>query len=178
MSPFDPLRGQASLKWYCVHTRPKKEAYIVDYCQTQLGLECFYPILRQYRTIRRVRRLVTGPLFPRYFFCCFDLSTSYRAVRYAPDVIDLVHAGSAPAIVDGALIKELKVWASPAENIITTESSLQIGDQVEITDGPMRGIPATILQTSDDRDRVAILLSVLQCGAQMIVRRSQIKRAT
>lgn len=164
------------MNWYCVHTRPKKEAQVAAYCGETLGLETYYPRLRQHRTIRRRRQLVTGPLFPRYIFCRFDAATAYRSVRYAPDAVDLVHVGSRPAVVSDTLIAELKEWAGQAVDVVTVAPQLQTGDRVEITDGPLMGLSAVILNAPNDKDRVAILLSILQCGAQMTISRSQIKR--
>lgn len=164
------------VKWYCVHTKPLKEAAVASFCSETLGLGTYYPRLRQYRTIRRVRRLVCGPLFPRYFFCRLDLAESYRAVRYAAEVIDLVHLGPSPAPVADGLIDELKHWAGDGGEIITMRPELSVGDTVEVTDGPLRGMPAVIVRTSNDRDRVAILLSLLQHGAQMTISRSQLRR--
>ena len=98
----------------------------------------------------------------------------YRAVRFAPDVIDLVHNGSQLTVVPDELIHELKTWAGDIYDVPTLEPDFKPGDRVQITDGPFRGVPATILQARHDRDRVAVLLSVLECGAQMFVSRSQL----
>jgi transcriptional antiterminator RfaH len=163
------------MQWYCVHTRPKKEEHVVDYCRNMLGLETYYPRLRQYKTIRRVRRQVASPLFPRYFFCRFDAAASYRQVRYAPESLDVVHSGARPAVVSQGLIDEIKMWAGQGSEILTLEPSLRTGDRVEIIDGPMRGLPAVILRATDDRERVAILLSILECGAQMSISRHELR---
>jgi len=162
--------------WYCVHTKPLKESQVATCLQQRLGLETYFPRLKRQRTIRRVRRVVTSPLFPRYLFCRFDLFTLYRAVRYAPEVIEIVSFGEQPTLVRDALIEELKGWAGEAVDVITLQPGLQPGDRVEITDGPMRGLPAVILHERNDRDRVAVLLSILECGAQMMISRSQLAR--
>ncbi len=164
------------MNWYCIHTRPKKEQQIAAHLSDSIGLETYYPRLRQYRTIRRVRKLVTSPLFPRYFFCRFDAAINFRAVRYAPDVIDVVRTGAVPSIVDDSLIDELRRWAGDAGDVITMTSPLRAGDNVEITSGPLRGLSAVILRTSDDRDRVGILLSLLNADAQMSISRSLLRR--
>ncbi len=163
------------MQWYCIHTRPKKETQVEAYCRNLLGLETYFPRLRQHRTIRRVRRVVTTGLFPRYLFCRFDPAVSYRLVRYAPEAIDVVRIGTAPAVVSEALIDEMKAWAGDAFDILTLQPPLQVGDKVEITDGPMRGLTAVILRASNDEDRVAILLSILECGAQMQISRGDLK---
>lgn len=119
--------------------------------------------------------MVTSPLFPRYLFCRADLTTHYRGLRYAPDAIDLVHFGTRPAVVSETLVAELKAWAGDAVDLITLQPSLKIGDRVEVIDGPMRGMSAIILHAEDERDRVAVLLSILQSEAQVLISRSQIR---
>ena len=166
------------MNWYCIRTKPKKEGTIADYCRTVLGLQTYYPRLRQQKTIRRVRKQVVSPLFPRYFFCRFDAATCYRAVRYAPEVIEIVHAGNQPAIVQPGMIDELQQWAGEILDRVFLRPPFRPGDKVEITDGPLRGIPAVILNTSDADDRVAVLLSILQCGAQMKVNCADLKLAS
>lgn len=146
------------------------------YCRESLGLETYFPRLREHRTIRRVRRLVTAPLFPRYLFCRFNPAVSYRAVRYAPDTLDVVHQGARPAEVQDALITELQAWAGDAVDIVTLRPPLRPGDSVEIVDGPMRGLSATIVHCQDDRERVALLLSILTSEAQVTIRREQLRR--
>lgn len=164
------------MNWYCIHTKPKREAQVAAYCSENLGLETYYPKIQQRRTIRRVRKLVTSSLFPRYLFCRFDM-VSYRAVRFAPDVLDLVHIGDKPAVVPERLITELRAWAGDTLDMSALRLDMRPGDAVQIVDGPLRGLPATILRASDDQDRVAVLLSLLQEGAQMIVSRSQLRPA-
>jgi transcription antitermination factor NusG len=165
-----------SLQWYCIHTRPQKESHVAAHCRVTLGLEVYYPQLRETKTIRRVRRVVTGPLFPRYLFCRFDVGLTYRAVRYAPDAVDVVQAGNAPAEVSDGLIAELRAWAGEALDVISLRPALRPGDAVEITSGPLRGMPATIVQTDDAHRRVAILLSLLQTEAHSIVSLDDVRR--
>jgi transcription antitermination factor NusG len=152
-----------------------KEAQVVSYCAGHLGVETYFPRLRQYRTIRRQRKSVTGPLFPRYLFCRFDAPVFYRAVRYAPDVLKVVSAGDAPAIVADSLIENLKQWASEENDLFTLRPTLRIGDAVEVISGPMQGLSGVILGSCDERERVTLLLSFLQCGAQLTVDRSEIR---
>ena len=73
------------MNWYCIHTKPKKEKLVEHYLLNELGLETYYPRLKRKKTIRRVRREVLEPLFPRYLFCRLDLAQSYRAGTYGRD---------------------------------------------------------------------------------------------
>jgi transcriptional antiterminator RfaH len=164
------------MNWFCIHTKPQKEAPAVRYCRELLGVEAYFPRLKRQKRIRRVRREVTSPLFPRYFFCRFDPAIHYRAVRYAPDVIDLVSFGGKPAIVSDAMIAELRGWAGEALDLITIQPGLRPGDCVQVSEGPMRGLQAVILHETSDPDRVAVLLSILSCGAKLVIDRSQLEK--
>ncbi len=172
----DPLPDAAH--WLCVHTRPRKEVGADQYCRESLGLETYYPRLKRLKTIRRVKRWVVGPLFPRYFFCRLNLAHSFRAVQYAPQVVGVVGFGGKPTLVDAAIIDQLKQWAGEAVDIVTVCPGFRPGDLVEITDGPLRGLQAVVLQEMSDRDRVAVLLSTLGCQARLIVSRSQLVDAS
>lgn len=128
--------------------------------------------------IRRVRREVVGPLFPQYLFCRFDLMTHYRAVRYAREVIDVLSFGSRPAVVSDELIDDLKIWASQAPEANSSQPAYSSGERVQVSKGPMRGLEAIILEQSDDRDRVSVLLSILGCGAKLRIDCDQLDRTT
>lgn len=175
LAPLDPPNVSSPVNWYCLHTKPIKEAQVASFCTAQLGLETYFPRLRQHRTIRRKQRVVIGPLFPRYLFCRFDARLLYRAVRYAPDVITVISAGSAPAVVEDALIESLRQWTGPENDILTLKPAMQAGDAVEIVAGPMQGLSGIILSESNDRNRVKLLLSFLQEGAHLTVDRADLR---
>ncbi len=163
------------MNWYCIHTKPQKEDATRQYYNQSVGLETYFPQFREQRVIRRVRRLVTRPLFPRYVFCRMEPALHYRAVRYAPEAIDIVHFGNAPAIVPDELIADLRSWAGPALNAEMLDPPLHAGDVVMIDEGPLMGLRAVVQRQMSGSDRVAILLSVLDCGARSILPRSQLR---
>ena len=165
------------MNWYCVYTKPKKEGQVEAYCRTFLGLETFYPQLREYATVRQIRRLVLEPLFPRYFFCRFEPAEFYRAVLYAPDALDIVNLAGGPAIVGDALIAELRQWVEDRFKARISRSPLSSGESVKIIDGPLRGLAAVILHARNDQDRVAILLSLLDGEAKISIKRDWLRPA-
>ena len=171
---FLNLKQPGSVNWYCIHTRPQKEAAIAGHLSNKLGLEVYLPRLQLRKTIRRVRRTVLRPLFPRYLFCRLDLGTHYRAVRYAPEVCNIVHFGATPAIVQDALISQIKSWAGDQIDVVTLGLELSPGQTVEITDGPMRGLRAIISHAVSDRERVTVLLSILETEVRLVINRDQL----
>ena len=163
------------LNWYCVHTRPQREKQVVEQLAKLSSVEVYFPRLQLQKTIRRVRRQVIEPLFPRYLFCRFDIAFSYRAVRYAHDVIDLVSFGPQPAVVADQLIRDMRSWVGE-ENLLTAKPVFSPGDRVQIANGPMQGLQAVVLEGHSDSERVAVLLSILGSDARMTIDRSQLAK--
>lgn len=165
------------MDWYCIHAKPKKEAAGELYLRERLGLETYYPRLKRRKTIRRIKRWVVEPLFPRYLFCRLDLEQHYRAVHYAPEVIGIVSFGDRPALVDEKVISQLKSWAGEAVDVVTIQPSLKSGDVVEIVDGPLRGLRAIVDRDMSDQERVSLLLSTLAYQAKVVLNRGQVALA-
>ena len=82
----------------------------------------------------------------------------------------------AGAVVGDALIAELKGWAGEAVDVITLQACFRPGERVRITDGPLRGLPAVIVTEMNGRERVAIVLSILERNVQTTISRWQIAK--
>jgi transcriptional antiterminator RfaH len=171
-----PGNSAATMHWYCLQTRPTKEMQAAGFLYTHFGLEVYLPKLKRRRTIRRVWREVISPLFPRYVFCRFDPAIHFRAVRFASDVTNIVSFGDRPAIVSEDLIRELKGWAGDQLDLISADQDFRAGDSVQVVAGPMQGLRATILHAKSDRQRVTVLLSLLESPAQMVIDRSKLAK--
>jgi len=164
---IDPLNP---FNWYCVHTKPQREKQAAEQLSTLPEVEVYFPRIRIQKTIRRVRKQVTEPLFPRYLFCRFDIGSNYRAVRYSHDVIGLVSFGAQPAIVGDDLIEDLQSWVSE-NSLAAAKPQFSSGDVVQIASGPMQGLQAVILEGRSDSERVAVLLSILGSEARVTIDR-------
>ena len=95
------------MNWYAVNTQPRREE-VAELNLRRLGVETFFPRIREERVIRRRREVVTGPLFPGYLFARFDLATSFRAVNYARGVKQVVSFGAVPAPVDEEVLDAIR----------------------------------------------------------------------
>ena len=159
------------MDWYCIYTKPKREQRAIEQVGALLGYEVYFPKITRKRTIQRVRREVSSPLFPRYFFCRFEIGIGYRAVRYAHDVLDIVSFGGVPMSVANDLIEQLKTWEASERAAVQVGFAFTPGERVSVLGGPMRGVEATILEDKNEDERVAILLWILGCGARLNVDR-------
>ena len=70
---------------------------------------------------------------------------------------------------------EIQRWAGESLDVITLSPPLSPGDAVEIIDGPLQGLHAVVRHGTEDRERVAVLLSLLDSRTTMI-NRSQLRR--
>ena len=164
------------MNWFCVHTKPGKEPFVEHHLTNEIGLDCYFPRLKRKKIIRRVKRIVTEPLFPRYLFCQLDLASSYRAVRYARDVVNIVNSGQRPTAVADHTIAQIKIWAGEKNAIITLEPKpFETGESVEITSGPMQGLEAIFLHETNQSERVAILLKLMGAESKTVISRSQVE---
>lgn len=138
-------------------------------------IETFYPKLRRQKVIRRKRRWVTGPLFPRYFFAKFDWQTSGRLVRYSRSVINVVNFGGKPAIVDEPIIKMLRDHCE-IDTVTLPPPTFRPGDMVQIQEGPLRGLQGIFERDMNDSERVVVLLETIAGGTRVQVPKAQLEK--
>jgi transcriptional antiterminator RfaH len=164
------------MNWYAIHTKPRQEATAQRSLERE-AVETFYPKLRQRKTIRRVRKWVTGPLFPCYIFARFDPVVSSRLVKYANGVTNIVSFGGKPVTVADELIATIAAHAE--EEVVTIQPpAFRVGELVEVQTGPFRGLQGVFERELSDRDRVVILLEVMAKGARVQVSREQLEKVS
>ena len=145
-------------KWYAVLTKPHNEGIAQIYL-TRKEIEVFFPKL--YLPIpTRVGRQIVG-LFPSYLFVRIDASSAeYSQVVWCRGVKRLISFGGTPAVVDDGLINFLREQAGP-HGVIVAKSNIKIGDEVQITKGPFKGLVGVIQQPPDSQSRVKVLMALL-----------------
>ncbi len=162
------------MNWYAIHTKPRQES-MAQQSLLREGIETYFPKLKRRRTIRRVRKWVTGPLFPCYIFARFDAIQSGRLVKFANGVTNIVSFGGKPAIVDEAIITAIHEH-SEEDVVVIQPPTLKPGDVVEIQEGPLRGLQGVFEREMSDHERVVILLQTLAGGARMEVTLDQLEK--
>ena len=158
--------------WYAVSTKPHHERR-AELNLRRLGVETFNPELKERKVIRRVRRVVTVPLFPGYLFAKLDLDKQFRAVSYAKGVRRIVAFGSTPEKVDEELIEAIKVRLNNGE-VIAPARVLQVGQTVKIQDGPLGGLHAVFEREMTGQQRAVLLLQTLAYQARVVVPLEQV----
>jgi transcriptional antiterminator RfaH len=146
--------------WFCLRSQPKSEHIAAAHLRNMDGVAVFLPRVRFQRSTKQGLAWVTEALFPGYLFARFDWHLSLRQVQAARGVSGVVHFGARWPVIDAAVIEDLK-QAVGAEELHVIPTTLQPGDAVEIAEGAMRGLQATVSRVMPSRERVAVLLEFL-----------------
>jgi len=155
------------MHWYAVRTKPNQERQ-AELSVQRLGVETFYPQMKQRRVIRRREQMIIGSLFPGYLFARLNMAVHYRAAKYARGVLDLVAFGSIPAIVDDEIIEGIRVRLR--DGCLTLPApALTPGEVVRIQAGPLQGLEAVFEREMSDHQRVVLLLRTLTYQARVVL---------
>lgn len=145
--------------WYVVYTKRRKEAFVE--CQVQhQGIISFFPqLLIPVTSARRAKHHIV-PLFPNYLFVRIQESREYDCVRWTPGVSYIIGFHGTPAPIDAAVIQFLQQHTS-SEGYMTAQSTITVGQETRITEGPLAGLAGVIQNPPNARGRVKVLLSLL-----------------
>lgn len=149
-----------SFQWYVLRSKPHKEALVWQQVLSH-GLETYYPRLKVRPVNPRSRKI--RPYFPGYLFVHADLDRVGLSIfQWMPHALGLVCFGGVPAPVPGELIAGIR---QRLEEIQTAGGELlhrvKPGDRVVIQDGPFAGYEAIFDVRLSGKDRVRVLLQLL-----------------
>jgi transcriptional antiterminator RfaH len=161
------------MKWYCLHTEPRQENKVAVLIQRELGLGVFAPRIR-FRRMRGGRPLwATEALFPGYLFARFEYDARRRQINSLPGVTRVVRFGDRPAVVDDAIVAELRLHVHDNETLEVTADP-QPGSEVIVAGGAMTGLRALVTRVMPARQRIAILLELLGNTHEVEIERNRV----
>lgn len=146
--------------WFVVHTRPKCEHIAASLMAGLENVEPYCPRIRFQRNTRRGKVWFVEALFPSYFFARFVPVENLRAVKYSQNVIRVVDFGGNLTSVPDRVIEELRAEMKDVE-VCEVQVGVKVGDTVELTEGPMRGLKGIVNAMLTGAERVRVLLEFL-----------------
>lgn len=164
-------------RWYCIHAKRFTEKAVTSSLRTELGMEVFCPIIRFQKARRSGKAWVSEALFPNYLFVRMDYLEFFRRVLSVRGVIRIVSFGGHPIPVPEEVIHELRGAVSEEETIVL-QPQIEVGGEVEVVDGPLRGIRAIVTRVFPARQRVTILLEMLGTEREIEVHTDKILTET
>lgn len=149
------------VSWYCFRSAPRKEHVAGQNLRLKLDIEVFCPRIRFRRSTRRGPVWFVEALFPGYFFALVKRE-DLRHAWSVQGVRGVVRFGEKPAVVPERVVEELReAYAGSEEETIIVDSSIEIGREAVIAEGPMMGLKCVIQYYMPAADRVAVLLDFL-----------------
>ncbi len=151
----------AGPRWYVVQTQPNAERK-ADAHLIRQGFETYLPRYQKRRRHARKIELVPAALFPRYMFVSIDVAMQrWLAIRSTVGVSQVVCNGNEPAAVPAGVVERLKASEDASGFIpLDTRPHFSPGDKIKILDGAFAECLG-LIDTVNDRERVAILLDLL-----------------
>ena len=128
--------------------------------QVDMGIEVFCPLLKFERARASGRIRVTEAMFPGYIFAKFRYAEQHRQVASANGVSSVVSFGGIATVVDASVIHELQSLIGVGE-AVEIPSTVKVGEEVQVVEGPFKGIRAVVTQVMPARARVTVLLELL-----------------
>ncbi len=154
-----PSTTPDDLRWRVIRSRPKGEHLAAQHLRAA-GFEAFSPRVRHQKKTTRGRIWFTEAMFPGYLFCRYSVRESLRHVISTPFVSSALSFMHDAGAVADALIADLRAEFDEKETL-TVATTIQPGESVDIVEGPMRGLSATVTRIIPGRDRVRILLEFI-----------------
>jgi transcriptional antiterminator RfaH len=163
-------------RWYVIQTRPKEE----DRADSNLRawkIETFTPKFKERRSspYSSSQNYVLKHLFPRYIFARFCATRLFH-VNYTRGVQKVVGFGEGPAPLDDEIVELIKSRLNE-EGVVRIGEPLKPGDQIVVKAGPLKGLAGIFERTTNDIDRVMILLSAVGYQARITVEREFVRKA-
>ena len=154
--------------WFVLNTKPKKE-FQVERLFEEGGIEFYCP--------RYMYDNKTKPFFSGYGFIHFEYPDQYRLVKYTRGVKRVMGNQGGPIPIPEEIVQQIK--QREIDGFIELEKygeEPEIGDEIEIMEGPMRGLRGIFRKELTDKERVVILLNFVSYQGKLIIEKKKLKK--
>lgn len=151
-----------------ISTKPKKETQ-VERIFGQAEFEVYCP---KYLKAGRVE-----PFFPGYAFLRFEYPGEFNLVKYTRGVKRVIGNDSGPVPIPGGTILGIKV--READGLIVLGrygEEPSVGDDIEVAEGPLKGLKGIFSKELPDRERVMILLNYVSYQGILLIEKDKLKK--
>ncbi len=154
--------------WFVINTKPKKE-FQVEKLFTEGGIEVYNP---KYMHENKIK-----PFFAGYGFVHFDFPAQYQLVKYTRGVKRVIGSREAPTTIPEEVIREIK--SREIDGLIELckyGEEPEVGDEIEVMEGPLKGLRGIFKKELTAKERVIILLNYVTYQGQLIIEKEKLKK--
>ena len=152
--------------WYVLYTRPNSEKRI-NLKLREFGLLSYLPLQKELRHWNDRKVWIETPLFKSYVFIKANLKEKEKAYK-VKGILNFVRVGSKLAVLSEEEIERIKKLCSYEGKITIEFENLEVGKQVEIREGVLKGLTGLLTEVNDNR-KVRITIKGLNCFASVAV---------
>jgi transcriptional antiterminator NusG len=159
--------------WYVVTTKRQREEFAAERLARR-GIENYLPMVVE--SLDPSVAPEAQPMFPGYLLVRAVLSADYYSVVWSPGVRHFVSFGSGPEPLEDDAVAFLR-GREGSDGLIRLRAGAPCGAKVLISDGPFQGFTAIVERSLPARDRVLVLLQLLQRQTRVELPRGVIQHA-
>ena len=148
-----------SLQWIAIRSKPRSEK-IVSNELNKKGIESFLPLIKKRQQWSDRKKWVEFPLFPSYLFARIELKDSLYIMN-THGVNTIVKFGDKVITVEDKVVNSIKLALEGGYELHPMKY-FTIGDQVEVIDGPMKGVVGIVENKLKNENRLVIKIEALQ----------------
>lgn len=147
------------MNWYVVYTKPKWEKKVAEKL-TQIGIECYCPLITQVKQWSDRKKKVEMPLFNSYVFIQIEDADRNSVFEVAGVVRYLFWLGK-PAVVRDEEINVIKNSLKASNIADISVSQIQVGDKIKLETGVFSNQNAIVQEVS--KTHYILVLESLGC---------------
>lgn len=155
--------------WYVINIKPKKESQ-VERLFVEGGFTVYCP---KYLHEKRI-----SPFFPGYGFLRFEFPAQFQMVKYTRGVKRVVGTDDGPTPIPEAIVLGIK--ARERDGLIVLEKYGEepaVGDEIEVVEGPLKGLKGLFRKEVGASERVMILLNYVSYQGMLLIEKRKLKKA-
>lgn len=199
---IEELRDELSSKfgeWYVLHTysgmenkvKQNLDARVQNFNMEDYIFETVVPTEEVVEIRNGTRRTITRVYLPGYVLVRMDLTDdSWRIARHTPSVTGFVGQSTTPipltfdevvtmltpSVVAKVAHENADKAPSPKAKPKVEVADYEVGESVQITDGPFAGVPAQITEINTNNQRVKALVEILGRSTPVDLEFNQIEK--
>lgn len=133
--------------WYVVYTKPKWEKKVAEKL-TEVGIECYCPLITQMKQWSDRKKAIEVPLFNSYVFVQLEDGNRNSVFQVSGVVRYLFWLGK-PAIVKDGEIEIIKTSLKAPNISDISVTSIQVGDRIKLETGAFNNQDAVVQEISN-----------------------------
>ncbi|MDR6571328.1 MULTISPECIES: transcription termination/antitermination protein NusG [Chitinophaga] len=151
--------------WHLIYTRPRQEKK-VSILLSERGTQFYLPVNKVKRQWKDRQKILYEPLFPSYIFVYVTNMDEFYSSIQLEGVCGYVKLGKQIAKVSPEIISNIKLALENGSGIEVSYDPFKPGQQVVVTDGPLRGLSCEVVR---DNGRQKMLVRILLLQRNIVI---------